>query len=189
MAILTRSNTPLYEGHYVTREEYLDLPDDGFRYDMIEGVLHMSPSPYFSHNQCQTNISYYFKDYFIRKKSGLVVVETDVFLPDGGDVVRPDLSVILNENYKIIIGHIHGVPDIVCEVLSESTRDRDLGIKAARYLANGVKEYWIADPDKKSIEMWMNQDKNSWRKISGNEIAGSVLSGFILRQVDVFPKD
>jgi Uma2 family endonuclease len=187
MAILTRSNTPLYEGHYVTREEYLDLPDDGFRYDMIEGVLHMSPSPFFSHNRTISRVLYLLEKYLQEYIVGRPVPETDVFLPDVGDVVRPDISVILKKNYGIIIGHIHGVPDIICEVLSDSTRDRDLGVKADRYLFNGVKEYWIADPDKKTMEMWVNEGKKSWKKISGDEIASTVLQGFMLRQREVFP--
>ena len=85
---------PRYAGLRVTREEYLDLEDDGFLYDMIEGVLCVTP---------------------------------------GG-------------SYE------HGAPDLICETLSDSTAKRDPGIKAERYLSNGVKEYWIVDPRDKSMQ-------------------------------------
>jgi Uma2 family endonuclease len=181
-------NKPLYDGMKVTREEYLDLEDDGYQYDMIDGVLTMSPSPFFKHNDALLEIATQFRIYFRSHKIGTVIAETDVYLSDNGDVLRPDITIILKENYHIIKGHIHGIPDIVVEVLSEATRKRDLGIKADRYLSNGVKEYWIIDPDEKTIALWINVDKRSWNKKEGNVLKSSVLSGFVLKQEEVFPK-
>ena len=148
---------PRYEGRRVTREEYLDLPEDGFQYDMIEGVLHMSPSAYFEHGFAAASFFGILKSWVIGKGAGYITIETDIFLPDGGDVLRPDISFILEKNKHIIIGHIHGTPDLVCEVLPDSTKERDIGAKAARYLSNGVKEYWILNPAEKSIHVWLNR--------------------------------
>ncbi|MES0489512.1 MAG: Uma2 family endonuclease [Leptospirales bacterium] len=183
---------PRYEGVKVTREEYLDLEEDGFIYDMIDGVLIMSPSPFFEHNDTLAEILFLFKVYLKKTGSAKAVPETDIYLPDGADVLRPDISVILKENYGIIKGHIHGVPDIVVEVLSKSTKERDLGVKANRYLENGVKEYWIADTDKKSISLWLNENnenKKNWKKIESNQIESVILPGFILYKEEVFPKE
>lgn len=180
-------NKPLYDGMKVTREEYLDLKEDGFRYDMIDGVLYMSPSPFFEHNKILSEICRLLRNHFFENKRGEAVVETDVYLPDGEDVLRPDISIILKENYGIIKGHIHGVPDIVVEILSESTVKRDLGVKADRYLSNGVREYWICDPDEKSISFWVNDHKTAWIKKEGNLLESSVLNGFILKKEEVFP--
>ena len=183
---------PLYQGMKVTREEYLDLKDDGFKYDMIDGVLYMSPSAFSEHGECQANLSYLFKKYFIKEKNGKVIHEVDLFLPDGEDVLRPDITVILKENYEIIKGHIHGVPDIVVEILSESTYKRDLGIKADRYLSNGIKEYWIIDPDQgsheKIISLWINIDKKSWKKLEGDRLESTILPGLTIDQKNVFPE-
>jgi len=186
MSSSTTHAKPLYDGLRVTREEYLDLKDDGFKYDMIDGVLYMSPSAFFEHNSCQTNLIYLIRGYFEENKIGRVVPETDVYLPDGGDVLRPDISVILKENYSIIKGHIHGVPDIVVEILSDSTRQRDLGVKAERYLMNGVKEYWICDPDEKSIAVWQNQDRKNWEKKDGDLLASAALATFVLKKEIIF---
>jgi Uma2 family endonuclease len=177
---------PRYDGLKVTREEYLDLEDDGFKYDMIDGVLHMSPSPFFKHSDAFSEMITQFRNYFHSQSAGSALGEIDVYLPDGEDVLRPDITVILKDNYGIIKGHIHGVPDIVVEILSDSTYKRDLGVKADRYLSNGVKEYWIADPDEKTISLWINVDKKSWNKKEGNHLESSVLSGFILKREEVF---
>jgi Uma2 family endonuclease len=181
-------NKPLYDGLKVTRKEYLDLEDDGFKYDMIDGVLVMSPSPFYKHGESQARLSHEFIKYFDKINTGKVINEVDVYLPDGEDVLRPDITIILKENYGIIKGHIHGVPDIVVEILSESTYKRDLGVKADRYLSNGVREYWMADPDEKNIFLWINDNKKSWNKKEGNHLRSSVLNGFILKQKDLFPE-
>ncbi|MDH4200428.1 MAG: Uma2 family endonuclease [Spirochaetia bacterium] len=180
-------NKPMYEGRKVTREEYLDLEEDGFKYEMIDGVLYMSPSPFSSHGECQINLGYCLRAFFIDRDAGKAISEVDIFLPDGGDVLRPDITVVLKENYGIIKGHIHGVPDIVAEILSEATQARDLGAKAERYLFNGVKEYWIIDPDKKSIAIWINLDNKKWQKKDGNRMESSALTGFILQREEIFP--
>jgi len=186
MATLTQNKTPLYQGRRVTREEYLDLPDDGFQYDMIEGELHMSPSAFFNHNRVISNFLTIAEAYLKKNKvGGYLAPETDVFLPDGGDVLRPDVSFILEKNKSIIIGHIHGAPDLVCEVLSDSSRDRDLGIKADRYLKNGVKEYWILNPADKSIQLWVNRGAN-WKKKSGQILASELLPPLQISINDIF---
>lgn len=176
---------PLYNGLLVTREEYLDLEDDGYKYDMKEGVLTMSPSPNFDHAERQGSFYNALKNFLKNKPVGRVVNDVDVFLPDGGDVLRPDISFILNENMGIVKTHIHGAPDLICEILSDSTRDRDLGEKADRYLKNGVKEYWIIDPKKKSIELWQNCIAH-WEKSMAENLTSGLLKDLIIKRDDIF---
>jgi Uma2 family endonuclease len=118
--------------------------------------LHMSPSAFFEHGFAVTNFLRIFSEFVLKISAGYVTTEIDIFLPDGGDLLRPDISFILEKNKHLIVGHIHGTPDLVCEVLSDSTKERDLGVKADRYLSNGVKEYWILNPADKSIQLWIN---------------------------------
>ncbi|MCB1144866.1 MAG: Uma2 family endonuclease [Leptospiraceae bacterium] len=176
---------PKYAGRVVTREEYIDLPEDGFRYDMIEGVLQVSPSPEFEHANCSSNFHLLLGNFIKKNHLGKIVMKCDVLLPDGGDVIRPDISVILKENLGIIIRHIHGAPDLVAEILSPSTRDRDLGIKADRYLASGVKEFWIIDPKDKTVQVWKNE-KSSWKKETGDVLQSTILKGLVIQSKEVF---
>ena len=127
-------------------------------------------------------INLFLKNYAI----GLAVTEIDVFLPDGGDVVRPDVSFLLTENLHIVKTHIHGVPDLVCEVLSAGSIKRDLGIKAQRYLKNGVKEYWIIYPKERKLELWVNKNKKEWEKLSTNILKSTFLKGFKINQKEFF---
>lgn len=178
---------PSYEGLRVSREEYLDLRDDGFLYDMIDGVLHMSPSAFFEHNSVILHLSMAIGQYLRAHPIALAAPETDVFLPDGGDVLRPDISIVFRERESLIRGHIHGAPDIVVEVLSDTTRRRDLGVKADRYLKTGVREYWILDPDEKSMAIRENVGQAEWAVREGDGIESRLLPGLVLRRDLLFP--
>jgi Uma2 family endonuclease len=85
----------------------------------------------------------------------------------------------------IVKTHIHGTPDLICEVLSHSTRERDLGEKADRYLKNGVKEYWIIDPDQKSTEVWQNNGMK-WEKFKGDSLKSFLIKDFIVQKEEIF---
>lgn len=177
---------PRYVGLHVSREEYLDLEEDGFKYDMIEGVLRLAPSGEFEHGKLQGNLITEINLFLKKNQIGKAVTEIDVFLPDGGDVLRPDISFILSENLSIVKTHIHGVPDLVCEILSTGSMKRDLGVKANRYLKNGIREYWVVYPKEKKLELWLNRNKKEWEKLSTPVLKSSVLKGFKINQKDFF---
>ncbi|MBS0618665.1 MAG: Uma2 family endonuclease [Spirochaetes bacterium] len=176
---------PRYHGLRVTREIYLDLEDDGFKYDVIDGVMVMAPSGFFEHGETAASLSFLFYNYLKMRPVGKLTSEVDIFLPDGGDPLRPDLSFILNENLYIVAGHIHGTPDLVVEILSPSTLHRDLGVKAERYLKNGVREYWIADPAEKALQVWINKGDH-WEKRTGDTLASMLLEGLVIKRAEVW---
>jgi len=178
-------STPRYINLKVTREEYLDLPEDGFKYDMIGGILHLSPSPSFEHAERANQLNVRIANFLLNNPIAKIVMECDVLLPDGGDVVRPDITVIRNENMGIVKTHIHGVPDLVVEVLSPATRLRDLGEKSDRYLQNGIPEYWIVDPEAHRIEVRYNR-KTEWESASGEQLKSEILPGLVVDQKEVF---
>ena len=87
--VTTTLYKPRYHGLRITREEYLDLEDDGFQYDMIDGVLCMSPSPFYKHSDAFSEILRQFRNYFHANRIGSALGEIDVYLPDNDDVLRP----------------------------------------------------------------------------------------------------
>ena len=96
-------------------------------------------------------------NYFRLKKCGRVFTDNvDVHFPDG-NVFKPDMVILTSANLSIIDWKrgIYGVPDMVVEVLSKSTMRRDVTIKKDFYESNGVKEYWIIDPWKESISVYI----------------------------------
>ena len=86
---------------------------------------------------------------------------------------------------NILNKHIHGSSDLITEVLSPSTRNRDLGIKAERYLSCAVKEYWIIDPEISKIHLWRNLG-NEWKKESDDELVSSVSQGLVIVKKEIF---
>ncbi len=176
---------PLYHGLKVDWKDYMQLEEDGFKYDVIEGVMLMTPSPNFEHGNQEIQFGYFLKKYLLKNPLGKAVVEVDVYLPDNGDPLRPDISFLLNENLSYAKTHIYGTPDLVCEILSDSTAERDLGIKADRYLKCSVKEYWIIDPRDQSMQVWFNRI-SKWEKKIGKKLKSELLSGFTLTSKKMF---
>jgi len=185
MAVATAPAKPRYHGLRVTREEYLDLEEDGFKYDVVDGVMIMAPSANFDHGRNSGTLMGRIQSYLRRNPIAAAATEVDVFLPDDGHVVKPDISIILNENLHIARTHIHGAPDVAIEITSPSTAHLDFGEKAERYLACGVKEYWIIDREEEQVHIWSNRG-TEWAKQTGVEAASKILPGFILRKNEIF---
>ena len=147
-------------------------------YEIIGGEKVMSAMASINHSGIIMRLSARIFDYVDAKKCGYVFTDNvDVHLPDGY-LFRPDLTVITMENSKIINwkGAIYGVPDMVVEVLSKSTRKNDLTIKKDVYEKNGVKEYWIINLWDKTVDVYILSDgkfvlSESYSKYSSDEWA------------------
>lgn len=130
------------------------------RYEIIEGEKFMSPAPNLEHGYIIGRLYYVFVNYFLAHKNGYVHMDnTDVHFSDS-NLYKPDLSIVLKSNEKILAGrkNIYGAPDMVVEVLSYSTQKKDFGIKKDTYEAHGVREYWIVDPWAKSVSVYLLRD-------------------------------
>jgi Uma2 family endonuclease len=141
------------QGHW-TYEEYAALPDDGKRYEIVSGVLYMSPSPSGPHQDAALEIATYLRAHIKLTGLGLVrVAPFDVILP-AGDVVQPDVLVILNEHLgRVTDKFILGAPDLVVEIASPSTATHDRHNKLDAYARAGVPGYWIVDPFSQTVEV------------------------------------
>jgi Uma2 family endonuclease len=143
-----------------TKEDYERLPE-GAPYQLIGGELIMSPSPTFFHQEIIANILEKLRPFVRKNGLGQVALSPlDVHLTED-DIYQPDLIFIRKENLSHIGPHdrIHFVPDLVIEVLSPSTAYYDYSHKKAVYAERGVKEYWIIDPNDKTIEIMVNDGK------------------------------
>ena len=129
-------------------------------YEIIGGEKFMAPSAGAYHNRTLFKLGIIIGQYTIQKNCGYVFTDgLDVHLPDG-NLFKPDLIVVKKENAAIINWQkgIYGVPDMVVEVLSKSTRKKDLTVKKDIYESNGVKEYWIIDPYAKVVDVYVLRD-------------------------------
>ena len=133
---------------------YAGLPDDGNRYELIEGVLYMAPAPGTSHQEANARFIAHLMTHVRFAGLGRVLgAPYDVQLaPD--IVVQPDVVVVLDRHRDIITPtHIAGAPDLVVEIGSPSTAGYDRREKQDAYARAGVAEYWIADPSARTIEV------------------------------------
>jgi Uma2 family endonuclease len=129
--------------------DYKRLPEDGRRYEVIKGVLYVSPAPNRWHQHSAIKFSRYLDTHVSDKKLGYVFAapfDVQLFEDDDENIVQPDLIVVLAEHAdRITAGNITGAPDIVVEIASPSTANYDRTDKLESYRAAGVTEYWIAN--------------------------------------------
>jgi len=139
--------------------DLLDFPDDGKRYEIINGELFMSPSPLIWHQRASMKLSVLLGTYVSENKLGEVFASPCDVLLSNKNVVQPDLVVVLNENKDIITKeNIKGVPDFLIEILSPTNRMYDVKKKRALYEQYGVKEFWLVDPELETIQKLVLQD-------------------------------
>ena len=129
-------------------------------YEIIGGEKFMAPSAAPTHGAVIGRLYIILLNHLEANNLGYVFADDiDVHFPDGS-LYKPDLSIILEKNSAIIDWRrgIYGVPDMVVEILSYSTRRNDLTIKKDTYEAQGVKEYWIIDPWAKIVDVYLLRD-------------------------------
>ena len=137
----------------LTFADYLKTSDDE-RYELLNGELILSPSPKEIHQHI-SGILHLMVRTFVRDRGlGKVYCSPfDVVLSDT-DVVQPDLLFVSNERIGIIsVDNVQGAPDLVVEILSSATAERDRTLKLDLYARHGVQEYWNVDPDAKTIRL------------------------------------
>ncbi|MCH9651190.1 MAG: Uma2 family endonuclease [Deltaproteobacteria bacterium] len=141
-----------------TYEDYRKLPDDGWRYEVIQGVLHMTPAPRTRHQEVLANLVDLIRPYVKGRRLGKVLfAPTDVVLPTGlGAPVHPDLFFVATEHLSSIgENFVEGAPTLIAEVLSPSNWIDDRRDKYIAYAQAGVQEYWIVDPGTESVEVFV----------------------------------
>ena len=129
-------------------ELYKNLPE-GTLAELIDNTVYMSPAPKFNHQSVLQKIFRQLAEKISDKEIGEVIIAPfDVFLDEKSNAVQPDITVVLNKSIHIIgeDGSIHGVPDMLIEILSKGNETNDTVKKMGLYERFGVKEYWIVEP-------------------------------------------
>jgi Uma2 family endonuclease len=176
-----------------TYEDYLRLPDDGQRYEVIRGVLYVSPAPTYKHQFVVGEFYSGLRVFVLEDGLGVVLgAPFDILLPFGiATPVEPDVIFFRKGNEPHWEDkNFQGVPDLVAEVLSPGTRRRDQKIKLEAYRDAGVPEYWMLDPDARRVVVYALRAgvyTVLCRGGMGEEVWSSVLPGFRLKVDSLFP--
>ena len=172
-----------------TYDDYRTLPEDMCRrYELLHGDLYTVPAPTTKHQQISINLSSLLRQYVKTHRLGKVLYSpVDVIFGQGDarEVVQPDLVFIAARNDDIVKLHgIEGPPDLVIEILSPGTEDRDRGYKLKMYARYGVPEYWIVDPDTRTIDVYQSGGSEFPPAIRYSEI--DVIACALLGALNIF---
>ncbi len=143
----------------LTYSDYVQIPEDGQRHEIIEGQHYVTPSPITRHQRISRHTQFQlYKQIEIPGRGEVFNAPTDVVLSDI-DIFVPDIFVILAGNASIIgPKNIRGAPDLVIEITSPSTKSRDQQLKRRHYEKHGVPEYWVVLVDEDAVEKFILTD-------------------------------
>jgi Uma2 family endonuclease len=181
------------EQGYWTYDDFLRLPDDGNRYEIIAGTLYMVNAPDPEHQFAVTEIVSELRNFVKANQLGVVyAAPIEVHLPDIARPVQPDVLFIAEARRSIVKAKfIEGPPDIIVEVTSPSTMRTDRTVKFDAYERAGVREYWIVNPKTRSIEVYapINGAYDLHGEFGpGETVTSTVLTGFSLLTDIVFSR-
>lgn len=167
-------------------------PDDGNRYELIEGELYVSRAPRLPHQLVLQNLQVSLFNFLSEHPMGRLVPGAGAIFSDY-DAVIPDILFVSHERWNEIVADnkIVGAPDLVIEVLSpgKENRERDLFVKRKLYAKYGVKEYWIVDTENQSILIFHLREQilEQVATLTGNdELTSTLLPGFQLQVNAIF---
>jgi len=140
----------------ITWQDVQQLPDDGNRYEAIEGDLHVTPAPSIRHQRISMRLVLALDELLVQPGLGeLFHAPVGVEFPATEEGVQPDVVFVSNERRGIVAEKwMMGPPDLVIEILSPTTARRDRGIKLRLYERQRVAEYWVVDPEHDAVDVW-----------------------------------
>ena len=181
-----------YGGKKVSYEEFMEISKKStLRMELINGEIYLLPSPNIGHQEILGRLYLLFTEYFKDKKCRVFLAPFDVHLKKKDmktpDVVQPDLLVACDlENNVTEEGRYMGTPDLVVEILSDSTRNKDMIDKLNSYMLSRVKEYWVVDPKQETIIIYSfeNNEIDRIRAFEKGSVARSMLFDGLSANID-----
>lgn len=177
-------------GHF-TYDDYLKLPNDGKRYEVIEGILYVANAPNSEHQCVVSELTRQIGNFVMDRELGRVIpAPFEVHLSEISRPLQPDVLFIRKERIPVDrFQFFKGSPDLVIEVTSPSTVRVDKIIKFTAYEQHGVSEYWIVNPHTRTVEVYTlsNQEYALLGEFTGNEVIESaVLEGIGITASNLF---
>lgn len=164
-----------------TEEDYFSLPDTNRLVELSEGRLIMPPHPTYSHQTALQKLFLRLNAFVEERGLGVVRFAPLPVRLWPGKIREPDIFYIAKEHLDRIGDKFCGVPDLVVEIVSSTTRRLDRAEKFYEYAKAGVREYWMVDPDEQTIEVYLLREGSYTLlgKYGTGETAGSdLLSSF-----------
>ncbi len=179
------------ETRRMTYEEYLEGPEIKGRYDVVNGVLIMAPSPTRKHQEILGQLYFLMRQFLEEHRLGnAFIAPLDVVVEREPLKTRqPDLLFVNNERAEILHDIVEGAPDLVVEVLSPSNSRADIQDKLDDYAGLGVRECWLVSPEGRTVEV-LTAAEGGWERASlsgvGDHVTSDVLEEFVVAVSDIF---
>lgn len=175
-----RRPNPTHAGLRLSAEQFFALPDDGNRYELVDGITFMSPSPTPRHQRILMEIAFQLETYLRGNPVGLIFPETDVQL-GAARVYRPELVFLPADRVAANLARIVDVPALVVEIVSPATRAIDTQTKKDDYEAAGIHEYWLIDPDDETLSFFrLHGGRYKLVSVEGQSFRSEAVPGFTL---------
>jgi len=186
-------NQPISERVRWTTADLELFPDNGNRYEIIDGELFVTRAPHWNHQKACVRIIAPLDTWSQATSLGQVVPAPGVIFGENDNVI-PDVVWVSNERLPLLLdeaGHLTGAPELVVEVLSlgseNEKRDRELKLKL--YSSRGVREYWIVDWHKQQVEVYRREQgslKLAATLFNGDELNSPMLPHFTCAIASLF---
>ncbi len=187
-----------YKTGRVSYKEYLELvKSSDKRYELIDGKIYLMSSPSFQHQLLVNEISWQLNNYFRDIKECISLtspldIKLSGYAPnfeENPNIVQPDLVVICDQE-NVNKDKYEGTPSLIIEVLSPTTKSKDLVLKLNLYMKSGIKEYWIVDKEKKKIMQYIfteNREIDQVNDVYDNDkIISRYFEGLKINLLDIF---
>jgi len=172
----------------LTYDDFVLFPDDGKQHELIDGEHYVTPSPNVRHQQIQGDLFALVWNYLEARPVGRVFTSRLDVVFSRFDVVEPDIVYLSYERANTVLtkANLQGAPELVIEIASPSTRQRDETIKRHLYERSGVSEYWVVDLEIDVVRVYRRtRDGGFDRAIELSREAGDVLATDLLPGLDV----
>ncbi len=181
------SSTPAVKSTY---DDYRNTPDDE-RYELLDGELIVAPAPRLYHQRVGMQLGALFHMFVKERGLGEVYSAPCDVVFSNTDVVQPDLLFVSREREHVLHGgdNVRGAPDVVIEILSPTTAARDRTFKRALYAKHGVKEYWLVDPDTRTVTVLALEERRfevAGVYGAGQNLTSPTLQGFTFDPEEIF---
>ncbi|HEV3470888.1 MAG TPA: Uma2 family endonuclease [Pyrinomonadaceae bacterium] len=182
--------------HKFTSADLLAMPDNGNRYELIEGELYVSKQPGFEHQYACGQLTRFINEWDERHGARGVAVGAPGVIFSDDDNVAPDVVWISRERLAATAdeaGHLHAAPELVVEVLSpgEANETRDRQAKLKLYSRRGVREYWVVNWMQRLVEVHRREEgelKLAATLYAEDRLESPLLPGFTCEVAKLFFK-
>lgn len=159
-------------------EQFLALGETEARFELVDGVVTLSPGPFPSHQRVVHELCFQIESW-ARRSGALVFPDTDVVF-GRALVYRPAIAVYAAGRFESVPRTLREPPDLVIEVLSAGSKPLDLITKREDYERFGVGEYIAVDPDSGRVHRWLRQDGAFGEPpVLGGTLESSALPGLV----------